>query len=269
MYGLMRLSRAPEVGGVVCDMGSNLGDFAISAALLFPRVQVIAVEPSPSTYFYLLWNLYLNNVTRLEMGEISSAGGRGGVLPLNRVAADQPMQVVCYVVQGRDTHATRIFVMPHPPCLSRRRPPCFYFIALPVLLRGPQFYWSDHNSMNAAAFDEEEVRRQGDPRRRFAHMANWSAAKVRPFRLTNFLQSRGIGRLAFLKVDCEGCEYKLMPALHAEGWFTKERVGLLSAELHAKYSPERMDAAAVNATLDAIAKRGCGRLSVKRTDLNC
>ena len=49
-------------GGVIVDVGSNLGDVAIAAATLHPETLVVGVEANPITYFYMRWNLHLNGL---------------------------------------------------------------------------------------------------------------------------------------------------------------------------------------------------------------
>ena len=83
MYRLSRMASAAP-GDVLVDVGSNVGDFALSAVALFPGVRVLAFEPSPLTHFYLCWNLWLNDIRVLSPSEFGRA--RGGVLPLNKVA---------------------------------------------------------------------------------------------------------------------------------------------------------------------------------------
>lgn len=62
-YGLRQISTEE---GVIVDLGANIGDFAITAALMYPKFHVIALEPSPHTFFYFVLNCWLNNVPMLE-----------------------------------------------------------------------------------------------------------------------------------------------------------------------------------------------------------
>eukprot|EP00747_Dinoflagellata_sp_TGD_P006643 gnl/TRDRNA2_/TRDRNA2_116308_c1_seq1.p1 gnl/TRDRNA2_/TRDRNA2_116308_c1~~gnl/TRDRNA2_/TRDRNA2_116308_c1_seq1.p1 ORF type:complete len:218 (+),score=36.33 gnl/TRDRNA2_/TRDRNA2_116308_c1_seq1:74-655(+) len=52
-----------EPGAVVIDIGANVGGVSVAAAKLYPEAQIIAVEPDPTTYRYMMWNLKINNVT--------------------------------------------------------------------------------------------------------------------------------------------------------------------------------------------------------------
>lgn len=49
---------------VVLDVGASVGAFAVAIALHFPRARIIAIEPAPQNFRYLLWNIRLNNVSR-------------------------------------------------------------------------------------------------------------------------------------------------------------------------------------------------------------
>ena len=52
-YGMMLLSGT--VKGTVVDIGANIGAVAIAIAKRHPTLRVIACEPAPVTFFYLLW----------------------------------------------------------------------------------------------------------------------------------------------------------------------------------------------------------------------
>lgn len=57
-YGL---SWATQPGALV-DIGANIGDQSIMAALFHPTKQIIGIEASPVTYFFFRWNLHLNQI---------------------------------------------------------------------------------------------------------------------------------------------------------------------------------------------------------------
>merc|ERR1712183_503311 len=44
------------------DIGANLGLITIQLLKTYPSLRVLAIEPSPSTFRYLLWNLRANGV---------------------------------------------------------------------------------------------------------------------------------------------------------------------------------------------------------------
>lgn len=52
-----------EPGDVVLDIGANAGLVSVPLAKLYPGVRVIAVEPDPTNFRYLLWNARANNVS--------------------------------------------------------------------------------------------------------------------------------------------------------------------------------------------------------------
>lgn len=60
VYGLRSLALRP--GAWVVDVGAHLGGVAVAAARLHPGVRVVALEPDPTQYRYLLSNLRLNGV---------------------------------------------------------------------------------------------------------------------------------------------------------------------------------------------------------------
>ena len=68
--------------GVVVDVGANLGYFTLTVAKLYPQMRVIAVEPTPPTFFFLTLNLHLNRVRRLSPTAFSETV-HAGVLPLH------------------------------------------------------------------------------------------------------------------------------------------------------------------------------------------
>merc|ERR1719487_2476049 len=69
----------------VVDMGGNYGVVTIAAFKKYPRmVRAIVVEPVPSTYFLLRWNMYLNNVTVFDEAEFLTMGHQPGVAVLHK-----------------------------------------------------------------------------------------------------------------------------------------------------------------------------------------
>ena len=79
-YGLRRVS---ETTGLLVDIGANLGDMTICMAKLRPAMQILAVEPVPSTYFYMRWNLLLNGVATISSPSELGPNGAAGVLAMN------------------------------------------------------------------------------------------------------------------------------------------------------------------------------------------
>lgn len=91
LYGFVRLDGV-QGNGLLVDIGANIGDQAIVAMQLRPTRQVVAIEPIPTTYFYLLWNLLINGVPLITRSELGRADAPG-VLPLNAaVSADKNLR---------------------------------------------------------------------------------------------------------------------------------------------------------------------------------
>lgn len=69
-------------GKLVVDIGANLGAFTISAFLQNPKLRILALEPMPTTFLFLKWNLKSNNIPLLSEEEFRA--GHPGVLALQR-----------------------------------------------------------------------------------------------------------------------------------------------------------------------------------------
>ena len=67
-YQLARLHFPISRGGLMVDVGARLGDQSIAAHLWDPGLQVLAIEPVPLTFLFLLLNLHLN---ALQRGQIA------------------------------------------------------------------------------------------------------------------------------------------------------------------------------------------------------
>mmetsp|Transcript_87288 Transcript_87288/g.271129 ORF Transcript_87288/g.271129 Transcript_87288/m.271129 type:complete len:370 (+) Transcript_87288:77-1186(+) len=69
---------------VFLDIGASVGIFAVALALEFPAARILAVEPAPQNYRYLLWNIRENNLTGRVWAVNAAMKGPGGpdVLPL-------------------------------------------------------------------------------------------------------------------------------------------------------------------------------------------
>lgn len=73
----------------VVDIGGNLGTFSIAAFKQDPHLtRVLVVEPIPSSYFFLRWNLWLNGVPEIDEASLGSSDcATPGVLALRRAIA--------------------------------------------------------------------------------------------------------------------------------------------------------------------------------------
>lgn len=98
LYGLETLREASPKGTLhVLDLGGNYGVVSIAAFKKYPDVlRAIVVEPIPTTYFLLRWNMYLNGIP--ELNETSDTGSIPGIMALNRGVADADDETVefCY-----------------------------------------------------------------------------------------------------------------------------------------------------------------------------
>ena len=92
-YHLARLHFPISRGGLMVDVGANLGDQSIAAHLWDPGLQVLAIEPVPLTFLFLLLNLHLNAIPILTLSSLGmpTAGHRRqpGVVPLHAAVADK------------------------------------------------------------------------------------------------------------------------------------------------------------------------------------
>lgn len=93
-YGLdslkqLQVNNIPPGGMVnMIDIGGNLGRVSIAAFKKIPeKMRIVVLEPVPSTYFLLVWNLALNNVPELTLEEFNSNKNAPGVLALNNGVA--------------------------------------------------------------------------------------------------------------------------------------------------------------------------------------
>jgi hypothetical protein len=64
-YGLSEIDMQQE-GGVLLDVGANIGIFSMAAAQRFPNTTIYAFEPNPEAYSRLVRNLELNNAVNAK-----------------------------------------------------------------------------------------------------------------------------------------------------------------------------------------------------------
>mmetsp|Transcript_7571 Transcript_7571/g.13155 ORF Transcript_7571/g.13155 Transcript_7571/m.13155 type:complete len:358 (+) Transcript_7571:84-1157(+) len=75
VYGVDSLDQILDKNGMMnmLDIGGNYGRVSMAAFKRNPqKMRVIVVEPAPSTYFLLKWNLFLNNVPDLTWEQFST-----------------------------------------------------------------------------------------------------------------------------------------------------------------------------------------------------
>lgn len=74
----------------VIDMGANYGPVVISVFNKFKgKVRAVVVEPIAATYFFLRWNLYLNDVPDLSKDEFARHSKKPGVVALHGAVTDK------------------------------------------------------------------------------------------------------------------------------------------------------------------------------------
>lgn len=102
-YGIKEiLDEGPTPHGMInmIDMGANYGVVPIALFHTYPKyVRAVISEPIPHTYFFLRWNMKLNNVPELTKEEVKKTGKdrSPGVLALHRgVAEDDKDMHFCW-----------------------------------------------------------------------------------------------------------------------------------------------------------------------------
>ncbi|GBF93387.1 hypothetical protein Rsub_06425 [Raphidocelis subcapitata] len=165
----------PEGRSLVVDVGSNIGDAAVTAALRAPKSRVLAFEPAPTTYFYLCYNAWVNGVPLLAEADLANPEA-AGLLAVHGAAGARS-----------GTMTVR---------------------------------WSDTISINAAVGTDSQI------------IGDWNSAEVPAIRLKDYLADHGVERVDVFKIDCEGCEFELIPDF--ESWLLPKdgKVGRVTGEIH-------------------------------------
>ena len=161
--------------GVLIDVGSNVGGFSVFSALSYPLLKVYAIEPSPTSFWLLNYNLYLNHLL------------------------DDPRMHTFHMAVGVpaekwDTHVT---------LMDNTEDSQMSFVSL-----------NDTNKHTES--NNSKVAYQ---------------VLARPF--TVWQSEQNITKINFMKVDCEGCEFYLLPELQ-RAVLRKRRIEHLSLELHTR-----------------------------------
>ena len=244
LYGLKRLRDNHEDDQLLIDLGANLGFFTIVMSILLPRAQVLAIEPSPMLFFWLQWNLHLNNVTVLDAGAFHGRARGGGVHALNRVATDVDNATVRFIYSHNETQLG---------------------VAMPVTGAGGQ---------QSGDYEEFFWARRKLPSYIRDARASWVSADVGSVDVRAYLQRarRQGAAVRFLKFDCEACEYAVLPALADAGWLAAApaagRVEFLGGELHRDMLPAGYNLTRLNALQATLRARGC-RLRELTTIVRC
>lgn len=178
-YGMSRLK--PDSTGVMVDIGANTGDTAVPAAMMRPKMQIIAFEPVPETFFYMRWNMHLNGVEALSEADLGQTS-KPGVLAMQSVVGN-----------GKDIE----------------------------LSYNPENSWG-----NGPEGVKKYVR------------GEYRTIKVHSVKLPELMKSHSVATIELLKVDCEGCEFFLIPQLR-ELIADKKKVQRVAFEVHMLYAPSK------------------------------
>lgn len=205
------LSEVKAEEGLIVDVGMNLGDTAIVFSKKKAKMQVIAFEPVPPTYFLALWNLHLNGVPTLSKEDIGKPN-KPGVLALMEAVGD-----------GRDLKMKWFPGWSVGSTFGEDLSP-----ATPLSTRG------------------HETRK---PEETMVHTVE----------LPSFLASRGIQSVELLKVDCEGCEFFVMPQMK-ESILNKQKVKHFAFEIHPEQCPNKDRKQEMSKIMTT---RGCGQYDEK------
>lgn len=190
-YRAKRLKGASS--GTVVDIGSNLGIFTISVALANPKLQILAIEPVPLTYFFLKWNLLANHIP--ELSESDFRLGKPGVLAVHRAATND----------GRDVEVEYSTTMSEVGITS----------ASSSVSKLPEH--SDYaSSVNTVPMTDDTQQKD------VLH------AVVHSLHVPAYL--KGNRDIRFLKIDCEGCEHEVVPDMEATGFLSNVEMG--AGEVH-------------------------------------
>lgn len=207
----------PNSTGLMIDIGSNIGAISIYFAMRFPKWRIFSFEPIPTTYFISLYNVYLNNVTRLPFSFSHYHGHEHDQRSMHR----------------------------HGGISSSN---CGVGVVDDVV----EFKYLDEKSQVATQSNGGDV---GD-----WHRVNTTILAVN--KLLSKVSLNG-ATIDFLKVDCEGCEFNLFPAM-SEYLVNKTFIKHLGAEIHQTLIYPKTVTFALKPSKDKVSKtflalqaRGC------------
>lgn len=211
------------------DIGANIGTAATIAYVLHAHecIRIVALEPLPETYLFLLWNLHANGVpilapTRRAWASALSnhepmAKGCGGVMPLNQAITADGRNVVITLEEGSSSMTASMKspmtaiggASAAPP--DADAPPSTRATALArTLWRGATLAASTDGGAATAA--KARPTTKGSPAAAWRPSRSFTVPSVT---LPSLLDGFRITRLSLLKLDCEGCENELLPQFRA------------------------------------------------------
>jgi len=323
-YGLkeiMRKQRGRRISHqeleVAVDIGANIGYFTIILCKMLPRAVVLSLEASPTTYFFLRWNLHLNNITNHPLeawqpGMASSSPLAGGVIALNRVASQKGSSGTYTVSQRADYSESQLAFAVRDEVMTPRRVLglCGRLVkrngtqrrtlgwracadvhgrqssGTPVTRTEHDLARESHRHLPSTTRDLASFARDHvHVSTRDAGVATTSSSTEHAVRMVThhvpaldvlgLIIKQHIASMRFVKIDCEGCEYAMLAAWHAAGWFpdaNRSRIELLGMELHAldEQIQSRLDPAHVNSVEFHLQQRGCfnlGWFQMRRTKM--
>jgi FkbM family methyltransferase len=184
-YGLSSLGgQGTDANGMMnmLDIGGNYGRISIAAFKKYPRsARIVVIEPIPSTYLLLKWNLWLNGIPELTLEELRSNPSKPGVVALHGAVADADGKTIDMCYTPPETMGARLCNCSHG----------------------------------------------------FTHSPQEQCVHVVTRSVESLLASFGTNDIAFLKVDCEGCEVDVLPALMNLTASSKFKIARFGGELHA------------------------------------
>ena len=213
----------------VIDIGANIGYVAISVAKMRPDLHIVAVEPGPLTFFYLLWNCWLNGVRTHAIATTSSKAIEPGVEAVHAAIGREGETVTLHFNPNR----TQDTIM-------------------------NSMYRRNSNTLGCGS-----VFSRMTGKRCLHKMGNRTtdirAVTVPALDVLALLQRKGnrAGTVALIKIDCEGCEVPFLKEERVRRWFTDAtRVKHVTGEVHfAKYPG--FEPGDVEQTRLAYTSRGC------------
>lgn len=164
----------------IADIGGSYGVVTIVSFKKYPgMVRAVAVEPVPTTYFLLRWNLHLNGIPVIDQEAFEKQPQQPGAVVMHKAISDAPDSLLRICSPPWSTMNSYLSIDPSVCKCAEETTPC-----------------QEVNSVAA-----------GD-----------------------VLNLFGAGEISLLKLDCEGCEQSMLPALAQRA--DKTHVKRLVGELH-------------------------------------